>query len=172
MWDLNEILKKHILKIWKKSWVPFRSYLLNSTANSAQFEWKWAGLAVLFSTNSTHDFFQIFRICFFKDFIKNPQTTIALTFLTYIISGIDGVITHVFCRKVTKRTVDWLLAAIISNWLLKFIYSEKATKFCKIFTLLLIVCTVKPKSCKKDFFRTPLICLISFFNKRVGNRKN
>ena len=87
-------LKKHILKIWKKSWVPFGSYLLDSTADSAQFEWKWAGLAVLFSRylpNGTHDFFQNFRICFFKDFIKNPQTTIALTFLTHIISGIDGV---------------------------------------------------------------------------------
>ena len=84
----------YILKIWKKSWEPFGSYLLNSTANSAQFEWKWAGLAVLFSRylpNGTHDFFQNFRICFFKDFIKNPQTTIALTFLTHIISGIDGV---------------------------------------------------------------------------------
>ena len=74
--------------------MPFGSYLLNSTADSAQFEWKWAGLAVLFSRylpNGTHDFFQNFRICFFKDFIKNPQTTIALTFLTHIISGIDGV---------------------------------------------------------------------------------
>ena len=89
-------LKKHILKIWKKSWVPFGSYLLDSTANSAQFEWKWAGLAVLFSRylpNGTHVFFQNFRICFFKDFIKNPQTTIALTFLTHIISGIDGLTT-------------------------------------------------------------------------------
>jgi hypothetical protein len=38
-------------------------------------------------------FFQIVRICFFKNFIKNPQTTIALTFLTHIISCIDGVIT-------------------------------------------------------------------------------
>ena len=28
------------------------------------------------------------------------------------------------------------------NWTLKFIYSEKATKFCKIFALLLTVCTV------------------------------
>ena len=28
---------------------------------------------------------------FFKDFIKNPQTTIALTFFTHIISCIDGV---------------------------------------------------------------------------------
>ena len=27
--------KKAMLKIWKKSWVPFRSYLLNSTANPA-----------------------------------------------------------------------------------------------------------------------------------------
>ena len=75
--------------------MPFGSYLLDSTADSAQFEWKWAGLAVLFSRylpNGTHDFFQNFRICFFKDFIKNPQTTIALTFLTHIISGIDGVV--------------------------------------------------------------------------------
>ena len=29
---------------------------------------------------------------FFKDFIKTQQSTIALTFLTHIISGIDGVI--------------------------------------------------------------------------------
>jgi hypothetical protein len=30
--------KKAMVKIRKKSWVPFRSYLLNSTANPAQFE--------------------------------------------------------------------------------------------------------------------------------------
>ena len=30
----------------------------------------------------------------FYDFIKNPQTTIALTFLTHIISGIGGVNKH------------------------------------------------------------------------------
>ena len=30
-------------------------------------------------------------MCFFKDFIKNPQNTIVLTFYTHIISGIDGV---------------------------------------------------------------------------------
>ena len=29
--------KKNILKIWKKSWEPFGSYLLNSTANPAHF---------------------------------------------------------------------------------------------------------------------------------------
>jgi hypothetical protein len=32
---------------------------------------------------------------FFNYFIKNPQTTIALTFLTHIISAIDGVPHHV-----------------------------------------------------------------------------
>ena len=41
--------KKAMLKIWKKSWVPFRSYLLNSTANPAHLHSNWAGLAVLFS---------------------------------------------------------------------------------------------------------------------------
>ena len=87
-------LKKYILKFWKKSWVPFGRYLLNSTANPAHFDSNWAESAVLLSRylpNGTHDYFQIFRVCLFKDFIKNPQTTIALTFLTHIISGIDGV---------------------------------------------------------------------------------
>ena len=41
--------KKAMLKIWKKSWVPFRSYLLDSTANPAHLHSNWAGLAVLFS---------------------------------------------------------------------------------------------------------------------------
>ena len=50
LWVLNEILKKtYPENLKKKSWVPFGSYLLASTANLAQFEWKWAGLAVLFS---------------------------------------------------------------------------------------------------------------------------
>ena len=39
-------------------------------------------------------FFQTFRICFFEDFIKNPQTTIALTFLIHIISDIGSVAHH------------------------------------------------------------------------------
>ena len=35
-----------------------------------------------------------------------------------------------------------ILFKIFKNVLLKFIYSEKATKFCEIFPLLLTVCTV------------------------------
>ena len=46
---LMKSLKKYILKIWEKSWEPFGSYLLNSTANPAHFHSNWAGLAVLFS---------------------------------------------------------------------------------------------------------------------------
>ena len=65
LWVRNEIVKKsYPEKKKKKSWVPFGSYLLNSTANPAHFQ---------------------------SNFIKNPQTTIALTFLAHIISGIDGV---------------------------------------------------------------------------------
>jgi hypothetical protein len=43
---LLKLFQKNVLKIWKKSWEPFGSYLLNSTANPAQFEWKWAGLRI------------------------------------------------------------------------------------------------------------------------------
>ena len=52
--SLNDFILKKInenenIKAKKKSWEPFGSCLLNSTANPAQFRWKWAGLAVLFS---------------------------------------------------------------------------------------------------------------------------
>ena len=77
------------MKILKTPWEPFGSYLLNSKANLAQFEWKWAGLA---APKSHTQFFSNFQdIYFFNYFIKNPQTTIALTFLTHIISAIGGV---------------------------------------------------------------------------------
>ena len=32
LWVLSEFVKKNVLKIWKKLWEPFGSYLLNSTA--------------------------------------------------------------------------------------------------------------------------------------------
>ena len=60
--------KKNILKIWKKSWEPFGSYLLNSTVNPAHFHPNWAGLAVLFSRqllNGSQDFFFCFHVLIF-----------------------------------------------------------------------------------------------------------
>ena len=49
---------------------------------------------------------QIFRIYFLNHLIKNPQTTTALTFLTYIISAVSGVMGYVclamvFCTNIT-----------------------------------------------------------------------
>ena len=41
--------------------------------------------------NGFHDFFQTFSIYFLNYFIKNPQTTNALPFLTHNISAIGGV---------------------------------------------------------------------------------
>ena len=51
-----------------------------------------------------------FKDMFFKDFIKNPQTTIALTFMTHIISGIDGVFCSsfkVYCMQVLMKKLKW-----------------------------------------------------------------
>ena len=56
---LMKWLKKYILKVWKKSWEPFGSCLLNSTANPAKLGWKWAGLAVLFSKQLPQFFFKL-----------------------------------------------------------------------------------------------------------------
>ena len=66
-----------------------------STANPDHFHPSLAGLAVLFSRqlpNSSHNFFLTFSIFFQDYFIRNPQTTIALPFLTHNISTIGGVI--------------------------------------------------------------------------------
>jgi hypothetical protein len=47
LWVLNEIIKEIYPEDLKK--IMGALWELNSTANPAQFEWKWAGLAVLFS---------------------------------------------------------------------------------------------------------------------------
>ena len=41
-----------------------------------------------------------------------------------------------------NNIVSRLQSISVNDYLLKFIYSEKATKFCEIFPLLLTVCTV------------------------------
>ena len=52
---------------------------------------------------------------FFKDFIKNPQTTIALTFLAHIISGIDGVASLI-------QPLMYNDSFIVSEYCLKLVY--------------------------------------------------
>jgi hypothetical protein len=44
-------------------------------------------------------FFEFLGYIFFNHFIKNKQTTIALTFLTHIIFAIEGVIKRVLTWK-------------------------------------------------------------------------
>ena len=65
------------------------------------------------------------------------------------------------------------IAAVLSDTLLlKFIYSEKATKFCEIFALLLTVCTVVKSKVKisqncvafSEFMNFNINILIAFFN--------
>ena len=60
--SLNGFISKDFFKNhaenMKKLWKPFGSCLLKSTANPAKLEWKWAGLAVLFSRQF---FIQLFR---------------------------------------------------------------------------------------------------------------
>ena len=80
---LMKSLKNHIVKIRKKSWVPFRSYLLNSKANPAHFPSNWLGWLCYLAGNSQTVptfFFQIFRIYFLIISINNPQTIIPITF--------------------------------------------------------------------------------------------
>jgi hypothetical protein len=57
---LNEIIQKKYPENMKKSWEPFGSYLLNSTANPAHFHPNWAGLAVLFRRQLLNDSQDIF----------------------------------------------------------------------------------------------------------------
>ena len=107
-----------MLKVWKKSWEPFGICLLNSKSNPAHFHQSLAGLAVLFSRqlpNGSHDFFQTFSIFFLDYFIKNPQTTIALPFLTHNMSAIGGVNNAKndnFDRKNSKQLLHLLLLQI------------------------------------------------------------
>ena len=90
LWVLNEIIKKIYTKSLKKIVGAVWELPAKWTANPAHFNPSLAGLAVLFSRqlpNSSLDFFQTFSIIFLDYFIKNPQTTIALPFLTHDISA-------------------------------------------------------------------------------------
>ena len=100
-----------MLRVWKKSWEPFRSCLPNSTANPAHFHPSLAGLAVLFGRqlpNGSYNFFQTFSIHFSNYFMKIPQTTIALPFLTHNVSAIGGV----SCLKINKYYIIFVISTI------------------------------------------------------------
>ena len=103
------------MKEKKKSWEPFRIYLLNSTANPAQFRGKLVGLAVLFSSlilnDGSHDFFFLFNILILIYLFKYETIeTHALAFLTLIILAISW--TH---RTKNKRNLPLCTRIIFRN---------------------------------------------------------
>ena len=95
---LKKQIKIKILKRKKKSWEPFRSCLLNSTANPAHFHQNWAGLAVLFSRQILKrlpGFFLFFNILIFI-YVSKYETieTHARAFMTLNILTISRVSRH------------------------------------------------------------------------------
>ena len=91
----EKINKKQNIKEILKSWELFRSCLLNSTANPAQFLWKWAVLAMPFSRqllNDSQDFNFSLIISFLFIFFKYETIeTQAHAFLTLNILAIGRV---------------------------------------------------------------------------------
>ena len=69
-------------------------------------------------------------------------------------------------RSSSERQQD-MMAYKVRNFFgfLKFIYSEKATKFCKIFTLLLIVCTVVKSKVKTSQNSVAFSEYMNYFTK-------
>ena len=123
-----------MLKVWKKSWEPFGSCLLNSTANPAHFHPSLAGLAVLFSRqlpNGSHDFFQTFSICFLIISLRTHKPKSPSHFWHIIsqlqvvcsLSNIEnspqdlGCIYNDFCRSETSLTqkIAWSIIALHVN---------------------------------------------------------
>ena len=108
LWVVNEIIqKKNILKIWKKSWEPFGSYLLNSTAIPAHFHSHWAGLAVLFCwqlLNGSQDFFRCNTLIFIYFSKYKTIDTHARAFLPLDISAV-GCGGHTAARE--EKSSHW-----------------------------------------------------------------
>ena len=94
-------LKKHILKIWKKSWVPFGSYLLYSTANPVEFEWKWAGLVVL-----------MYVCMYITLFLRQPNLSFIITFEKYMGRLADSIPT----KEVQKFSSSPGIVSGLNSW--------------------------------------------------------
>ena len=96
-------MKIKIIREKLKSWEPFRSCLLNSTANPAYFHQNWAGLAVLFSRqilNGSQDLF-LFNIQVFIYFFEYETIeTHARAFLTLNISAVGSVVYLLFINQI------------------------------------------------------------------------
>ena len=134
-WFSHKMTNRHLLQLKKsKSWEPFWSYQLNSTANLAnlaQFWGKWAWLAVLFSLllqNGSQDFHffnclgcQIFILCeihcylcphiFWLYYFSLSQCVLWLTSLVFWTLYWKGQqCQNILFIKVKKDSLGWLLS--------------------------------------------------------------
>ena len=67
-WGIIFSNKKNMLKILKRSWEPFRSCLLNITANPANFHQNWAGLQPPLIIHASHQYLE--EIHWFEAILK------------------------------------------------------------------------------------------------------
>ena len=88
---------------WCIFWHPWGSW---GHPSKQWKEWIWFLPLCYWAGNSQTAptiFFKLSGYIFFNYFIKNPQTTIALTFFTHIISAIGGVCSDLMRKKISSK---------------------------------------------------------------------
>ena len=94
-----------------------------------------------------HTFCHIFCIYCFNYFIRNPQTTNSLTFLTHTISGIGGVDEYKITITICQQKVYKVSKKIYSNSY--FLSKIDDSKFSKIFKAKSKTFTIQPRDMYK-----------------------
>ena len=121
----------------KKFWEPFRSCLLNSTANPANFhpnaQWKLAGLAVLFSRwqllNGFKDFFVLIFSFSFRYFLKYKTIeTHAPVFLPLNISAVGSVKDVDYASQEIRTLTEVIFWLNLGIFLLARYFAENLSK--------------------------------------------
>jgi hypothetical protein len=86
---------------------------------------------------------QIRQLEMIQEQLNIPSQELTVNILPELSDGLTMLLDSLVKSSFVIGNLIWFSNLIISNInTVKFIYSEKATKFCEIFTLLLTVCTV------------------------------
>ena len=104
LWVLNEIIFKRYAESLKIA-QPIQP-------NLGEKGLDWLCYLAGNSQTAPTNFFQTFSIYFKDDFIKNPQTTIALPFLTHNISAIGGVLSLAHIKFILIATCMLFLESL------------------------------------------------------------
>ena len=110
------------MKQKKKSWEPILAQPIHPNLCENGLDW----LCYLAGNSQTApSIFFKFSGYIFCYFIKNPQTTVALKFLTYIISAISGVFTVYFSKVLKWLMPTWIWSLQNIQCTKKFISDNK-----------------------------------------------